>query len=361
MDLEDTINSAIEDSELTTDDNALETTNEPEADTDPAVGEETAPEATSDPTEPITETPGSTQVASPVSKAKEEFAAVNPVTGRENRLPYSRHVKIKDKAVKEAVDAKVKELEGGFSPRLQQYETKVKDYEGRLQKVAEFENVMVNDRVKFLSMLVKMPQYAQILAPLFSQNAQPEQKPQSAPADPYGDMPQPDKDAGDGTMVYSFDGLKSLLDWNAKQVEARVAKRFEDRYAPMEKDYTEFQKVQEVIPHVNRQIAEAQTWPLFKESEAEITNALAYNPTWNLERAYQAVVLPKMQAAKAKSEADTKAERDKMRAELLAELRKAPSSTSAPSSTGKARTAPLSGPHSLEDVINQAIAASGLK
>jgi hypothetical protein len=87
--------------------------------------------------------------------------------------------------------------------------------------------------------------------------------------------------------------------------------------------------------------AKARSWPLFSEHEQEIVQTLRANPKISLERAYQKAILPKL-----------KADRMKMRQELLAELKAKPTATSAPVA---ATPAPAAGPTDLTEVINQAM------
>jgi len=113
----------------------------------------------------------------------------------------------------------------------------------------------------------------------------------------------------------------------------------------MATEWEKHQKVQAFIPQVRAQIAEAQTWPLFAEHEAEIVKALQGNDKLTLEGAYRQVVYPKLVA-----------DRTKMREEILKEVQKAPRSTAAPGSASRssAQQAPT-GPRSLEDVISDSI------
>lgn len=284
------------------------------------------------------------------------------VTGRENRIPYSRVKKIVEKAQNDAKEALKKELEGQFSPKLTDYETKVKSYEDRLTKVAQFEQILENDPQTFLTMLSNIPAYR----PFFEQLAQlaagsqqgsvtPQRDPttgrfvgqaqQGQSADP---MPQPDQQMPDGSMVYSMDGLKSLLDWNARNVENRVTQQVQQRYAPIEQQFQRFQQQQALIPQIERQIADARTWDRFNELEPEVIKILQSDNRISLERAYmqayQQNVVPKLAA-----------DRNKVRNEVLEELKKAPAATSAPAARGYKAQPAQTGPRDLSDVIKEQI------
>lgn len=332
-------------------------------------------ETASDPTPEPVEAKASIEVPNPAVRAEEAakpteddfdkkygLASVS-ASGRENRIPYSRVKKITEKAVNDAKATWQKETASGYVPtaKFTELDTKVKDYEGRLQQVAEFEKVMTQDPVRFLQMLNGLPAYAQIFEKL-QQPRTPESQAQAAPQAPVpDDMPQPDVNLPDGTSFYSMDGVKALNAWNRAQakketmteVESRI-KAIEQRYAPLEKDYNSYQTVQKIMPQVERQIADARTWPLFNESETEIVSALQQFPQYSLERAYQHVVLPKLQAQQAEIASASKVTRESLRAEILNELKQAPRATSA--STGSTRpTQTSAGPRSIEDVIADSI------
>lgn len=318
---------------------------------------EVAPEATSAPVDPIPDT--TTQVASPSASkpVQDDFEKkyglqAQSASGRENRIPYSRVKRIADNAVKDAKTAWQKEVESGFVPttKYQELDTRVKAQDIRLSEVAQFEKVMTSEPVRFLQQLATLPQYAEIFARLTAQ-AQPEVPATPAPLVPE-DMPQPDQELSDGSRVYSMEGVAKLNAWNRAQgkketmqeVEARI-KSIEARYAPLENDYKQHQVVQQIMPKVQQQIADARTWPLFNESEAEIVAVLQKFPAINLERAYQQVVFPKLQA-----------NRDQMRASILKEVKQAPRSTAASSSvTRSSPTTATAGPRKLEDIIADSI------
>lgn len=286
-------------------------------------------------------------------------------SGRENRIPYSRVKKITEKAVNDAKTEWEKAQQTGFVPstKFAELETKTKDYEARLGQVAEFEKVMVKEPVRFLQMLYKQPGYAAIFDQLAGSAAQQptaaqDQVPQAPVPD---DMPQPDQDLSDGSKVYSLEGLKTLLAWQDKRTEARttgaVLKQVEARYGPIEASFNSYQKIQAVIPQVQKQIEDARTWPLFNESEDDIVKALQTNPNWNLERAYQSVVYPKLTSEREVLANQAKVSKDTLRAEILKELKQAPRATSA--SVGQSRPNPVNpgttGPRGLEDVIAESL------
>jgi hypothetical protein len=348
-DLNEIIENAVTDAETTpeptTPDTNLETTPEVVA----------SPEAPEAPSEPIVEETTTSEVSSPGNRDAagkflpkgDEFEKKFGVKatsegGRENRIPYSRVKKIALNAEKEGKTA----AEATFAPKIKEYETKITDYEGRLTKVAEFEDILMNKADVFLQMLSQIPAYKPFFDKLAAQSAAPEA--QAAPQAVPDDMPQPNQELSDGTKVYDLDGLKALNAWNRAQARKEVMEEVEKRYAPMENQWQANQKLQAIIPQVQKQIDEARTWPLFNDSEPEIIKALQADGSLTLERAYQKVVMPKLQA-----------DRTKMREEILKEVRQAPRSTSAPSTPAKSTPDTSTGPRTLEDVIADSVA--GLK
>jgi hypothetical protein len=379
MDLEQTITDAVNDS-LT------------EGDTpDVDVVEEASPEPveapeSDSPVEPAPEVEASAEVPSPaatevpepkVEEPQDDFAKLAGIRqmgvgGRENRIPYSRVKKITEKAVADKVSevaeaALGRKLNSGEKAvdvvkahvaKLPELEAKVTDYESRLSAVGQFEDVMANDPRKFLGILAKIPAYKEFFE-FIDQGAQALQKlqtqPQIAAQQQTGslpdDMPEPDQELEDGSKVYSLDGLKSLLAWQGAQTENRVKSTYEkqlkemqDRYAPIETDWQERRRTEAVLPVIRKKIEEARTWPLFNESEQEILAKLQEDKQISLDDAYRMVVFPKLVS-----------ERNKVRQEVIAEVKKAPTSTAVTSRAGGKPTQ-QAGPRSIEDIIRDQIA-----
>lgn len=339
--MSDTIQSVIEEAvdDFQKPQEAVEVEQVEDTPTEPEV---VVPEATEEPAEAAPEGEPKAE-ADKTKKEPEDFDkkyGLDPTypSGRENRIPYSRVKQITKKAVKDAR----KEWEAEHTPKFQEYETKVKDYESRLERVGRFEQVMMNQPDRFLEMLSKVPAYSRFFKAVedaFAGKFEEGAPSTGGAAAPTSDMPQPDQTLSDGSKVYSMEGLKSLLEWQAAQVEQRVTKQVEERYKPIENEWHTQQRVQAVVPQIQAQIAEARTWPLFKESEAEITQALQKDRALSLEGAYRKVVFPKLQA-----------ERNRMREELVKEIKQAPRATSVPTSSVKAEPVE-SEARSLEDII----------
>jgi hypothetical protein len=253
---------------------------------------------------------------------------------RENRIPYSRV-----RAIVESARKKLHrdwETERGKSSEVQ------RAMEARLQQMDAIGQIMQTDPGRFLQMLQQVnPAYAQFRA---VQEAQ-------AAAQENGDgRPAPDLDLGNGYRTYSPQGLQSLLDWQAQQLEGRL----QSRYQPLEETYRHQQILAEAGQRVTTQLNDAMTWPLFEKHAPEILEVLKRDSAearargersrLTLEAAYRQVVLPRLAL-----------DRDKLRSELLKEIQAAPTSTAAPAGgSAGAASAPGASRH-LDDVIFDAI------
>jgi hypothetical protein len=291
------------------------------------------------------------------------------VGGRENRIPYSRVQQITKTAVNKLAETVLgrklekgedaHKLVKGYMDTATERETKITEYETRLKTVDEFENIMETDPNRFLNMLSGLPTYKEFFdfvnSAIDARNSGVTQPQQTAapepPADPDADMPQPDELLPDGSSVYSLDGLKSLLKWQAGQTEARLnstyeakLKAIEDRYGPMANDWQEYQRKEAVRPMIRKQMEEAKTWAMWDESEEEVLQVLQKNPNISLEGAYREVVFPKLIA-----------DRNKVRQEVIQEVKKAPVASSMPSRAATKPVATSGGPRSLEDIIKESI------
>lgn len=383
VDLEDVIADSVNDAQIedsepakdaVTDDTPVEETS----------AESTTSEETESANESATEEVTSQEVPSPAAGKEETIAdefekLAGPSTGfggRENRIPYSRVKKITEKAVSEIAEAalgrklnqgeKALDVVKSHVAQIPELTTKVIDYEKRLETVGQFEDVMANDPQRFLTMLSKVPAYGEFFQ--FVNHAYEtlsKQQGQETPAANVQEqavqnvavgMPEPDEELADGSKVYSIEGLQKVLDWKAaqvvQQVESRLTKQFEEknkaleqRYTPMEQEWRERRRLEAARPYVEKQLAEAKTWPLFNENEDEIADFLAKNPKANLEQAYRSIVFPKLLA-----------ERSQVKKDVIKEMQTAPTSTSVPNRASTKPVAPKAGPKTLEDVIREQVA-----
>lgn len=345
--IEESLNDSLQGDDTDSTDNAEVSTDAPDTTTE--VTEPIAEETSTEVTNPATARAGSDDEVTDEFTKKFGIQAQS-ITGRENRIPYSRVKKIVERNEKETAARVQKEIEAQFTPKVQEFETKVKDYEDRLTKVAQFEHILENDPQQFLSLLSQVPAYKEFFdyVTKLASGAQPDQ-PVVAASAIDSTMPQPDQQMADGSKVYSMEGLQTLLEWQAKQVEERAVKQAEERvtkrYEPIEREWQAREQMAKIAPIVDKQVAEARTWPLFKDSEPEIIQILKSDPNISLERAYQTAVFPKIQA-----------DRNKIRSEVLAELKSKPMGTTAPVTATKPGVGGSTGPRSLDEIIAEEVA-----
>lgn len=298
--------------------------------------------------------------------AKRHGLQPQSVAGRENRIPYSRVRAIvgKVEAELQKVQAQLQETQ----PKYQEYETKVRDYEERLTKVAQFEHALENDVPTVLNFLSQIPAWKPFFDYIeqLAQNAQgtkgqPNQPAEDKPILDFSTMPQPDQLLPDGSRVYSMKGLQARDEWMARQLRDQAVKEAEaflaSRIQPIEEERRTRQAYDEhmarVVPQIERQVAEARTWPNFTELEPEIIQMIKADRNLSLEgaymRAYQKNIVPKLSA-----------DRNRVRTEVLSELQRQPKQTAAPVVPGQPRQEPT-GPRDMDSVIREALAQQGIK
>ena len=278
IDLENVINDSLNDSQMpdipdsTSDVESMVV----ESTTEPVTLGPTEDTPTTEPTDTGAVPSPAVQVTGPDDEFNKRFGLPTNKFGETNRIPHPRVKQMVTKAEKET-EARVRKeyedkLANEFHPKAQyvELETKVKDYEGRLGQVAQFEQIMMNDPQKFLGMLQQVPAYKEFFDYLNQIAAQPQ-----APAEPQNylddkDMPLPDETLADGSAVYSMDGLRKREEWLSRQIEAKAVKQAEEsfakRIAPIEKEWQDKQRYSAAETQVQRQLTEARgKWDRFTE------------------------------------------------------------------------------------------------
>lgn len=355
-----------------------------------SVNDATTPEVvddveTTDVTEPsVEETTVENQIAAPsdttTTEAEDDFdkkfgLQQTSVTGRENRIPYSRVKKIVAKAEKDAADKIRKELEGKTPTNFSELETKAKSYDELAPRVREYENLLDNNPREFLGRLSQHPAYKEFFAFVEQAAALLDQQKAEAPADNqpylnYNDAPQPDQVLADGTKVYSLEGLAKREEWLARKIEEKAIQQAEDRlskrYAPIEQQWQAQQAQAELMPKIERQISEARQWDKFNELEPKIIEILKSDRSITLDRAYLKAYQEEVAAERERLTTD----RNKIRTEMLAEIKKKPAASAAPTGVVKpvAKTTPKVQTHPdgtpidpVEAAIFASLEESGLK
>src|SRR5579859_16160 len=252
---------------------------------------------------------------------------------RENRIPHSqvkRIVATAEKRLAALVLGKDPDTGKPLSDQVKAYiaqlpelQGKVRQYEEEVTPMRTLGQIMATDSQKFLQILATA--YPQLYGELVK-------KPEPGAFKPdLASKPQPDYKLPDGSMTYSLEGYEKLTEWNNAQVFARVREEAKAAVAESTKPLTDSIAAQKQISAANQRIVEqmsiARNWDGFKENEAEIIAAMneATDAKQRLpiELAYAQVIAKKSK----EREAALVADREKMRADLLKEIKAAPVST----------------------------------
>lgn len=335
---------------------SVESTPDPETSTDPAPassGDET-PSAP----EPVSTLPVEPPAEEKKPEESDDFGSEPEFTtdarGRKqvNRIPHPRVKKMVESAVAKARS----EAETEFGQKISTYEQRIQEYEGVGQ-------VMASDPDRFLAMLQQAyPVYRKYFGEAQGQPAQQQQQPSYAQNDP---MPQPDAVLADGTPAYSPEGFQRVQEWQARQVESRVLDKVNEQFGWVQQERQQRELIEAQRPVVRQQLNDAMTnWDGFQEHFdailAELQNDRAGRLT--LHDAYRTVITrahkAKLDEALKQAEA-LKADRNKIREEVLRELQTRPAATAALPSGATPRTESGGDPNTVRDtrdVIREAIA-----
>jgi hypothetical protein len=258
----------------------------------------TTTSSTTTPTEPITQA------------EKDELAEALGITGDgttkwTTRVNYSK--------VHKAVKALREKQEAAHAAALKTHSEENTRYKSQVER---FDSMVQNPDQLLRALASVNPQYAAYVKG-------------AAPQQPQG-TPQ---------RIETMEDLQRVIDQQVAQ-----------RLKPIEQERAAAQFEAQAIPKIKAQLAEAQTWPLFKEHQAEIQKAVAalpqnLPPEVVLRQAYQSVVLPKLAA-----------NRDTVRSEVMAELKNRPhASTVTTTVSGRGVQSPEA--VDTEDIVRQALAS----
>ncbi len=300
-------------------------------------------------------------------KAEEEVVQAKDARGRENKIPYSRHVKITENAVKKAF-APIAAALGG-KPE----EFKPEAVIARLARATELEGIQAkDDGIKqlidrdpdmFIHQLAQHhPGYRKFAALLDGKVAEkPAQKTEVAVA---GDEPEPDiefKDA-DGNVTgttYSLAGMKKRDAWR----DAKLRESILQELKPLRDDHQARANEAALEPVLKAQIAEAATWKDWAVVEKDVEAVLVADANQaqktgkfghNLRSAYLQVMNDRLEKAVGEATAKATEAATVARKKVVDELKRKPASTSAKTTDGKGEE--QSGPRDLMDVIRGEVA-----
>lgn len=304
----------------------------------------------------------------------EEEVPAKDARGRENKIPYSRHVKITENAVKKAF-APIAAAFGGkpedFKPeavvaRL----TKATEMEGQLAADAGIKNLLNTNPDMFIHRLAQAhPGYRKFAAILDGGTPDKTQQKTTVVADAgAGEEPQPDIEFKDekgnvtGT-TYSLTGMKKRDAWRDAQLRTSILTELKPLRDAHDNAAAAAANEAAMAPVIQAQIQEAATWKDWAAVAKEVEAVLVADGTQaqqtgkyghTLRSAYLQVMNARLE--KAAGEATTKAETAaaEARKKAIEEMKKRPASTSAKTTDGKGEEG--SGPRSLIDVIKGEVA-----
>ncbi len=275
---------------------------------------------------------------------------------RENRIPYSRMLKIVENAKKKLADE--------HKAVVAAEQAKFTKAEQELINYRKADELFKNDPERYLDTLAVLnPAYKKFRGGTTAPEA--EKQAADAAATP---MPQPDGRYDDGTLGYTVEGQKKLDEWKSEQIEMRAFNRakaeFDKQFKPVKDREQAAAFRAEKMPAIQRAVADAtEMWGKAfvddynkaNSGQSEILKMLQANdgqqgrPFMTFEQATAKVLLPKMQEA-------NRVDQNAMRAKLLKELKDAPKAAARHTPSAAAIATADDGPRDMEDVIRESIA-----
>ena len=305
------------------------------------------PSKSADPAKPDLPAADPAKPLSEVEQALESAGIKPPIEGqRENRIPYSRVQKI--------VENFEKKLNATHEAAIKEATTKFTTVEPELQNFRKVDQLITTDPDKYIGMLATLypDKYKRFVTPAG------DTKPVVAAApNPLGARPAPDVTFTDGSTGYSPEQHDKLLDWVAQTAEANAIKRFDERFAPLEKDRKTAEARQQAeeqrardLPAINARLANMSAiyGKLFDDDFAKQENSetlkLIRSKGISMEAACAEVFTPLLRA-----------DENTLRAKILKEMNERPRAAdkTAPAAVGDRHAS--DGPATIEDVIREAI------
>lgn len=302
----------------------------------------------------------------PPAADPDDFDAVAPETtdslGRKrvNSIPHPRVKTMIEKATRKQIAVVAKELGitkaeaelrlEDVTGALTERNTRLTQYEQRLQNVESIEAIMAGDPDRFMAMMAEVhPGYRE-----FAKQVVQAATAAAAPDDPE---PEPDFDMGDGRKTYSLEGLRKLREWDKRQAAQAARGEIEKDIAPLRAHYEQQTKREQqeaqaravyaqASDKIEQTLVKAKQWPGFVDHGPAILEAYKARPDGDLFEAYLAVVMPAVAA-----------DRAKIREEVLADINKQGRTTSATASAAAAR--PTSGVRSTADLAREVMRELG--
>lgn len=291
--------------------------------------------------EPVPEPPAALSEA---EKMLADAGIKAPKAGeRENRIPYSRTVKIIENALKKQT--------AGHTTALNEVQSKVQAYEGELATFRNADRLATQDPDRYMQMLATVnPAYKRFLQP--AADAKPAA---AATTAALGPAPGPDVKFSDGSLGYSPEQMQKREDWLVAKAQAdavaAVRAEYDKRLGPIEAERKAREAEAARLPEIQKTIAEVKDqWgdEFPKEGSAEekaIVKLLNENPRMSFATAVSRVMVPKLRA-----------DREKQRMELLEEMKGREKAAAKGAPAAVKGVGDPNAPRSTEDIIRQAIA-----
>jgi hypothetical protein len=205
--------------------------------------------------------------------AKEHGLKATDKLGRVNRIPYPV---VKDRIVPNAI----KKAEAAWTKdKLEPVQRTVKDYETRLNAIAETERIQFEEPRRFLTMLAHIPGYTQLFDELsqgkFSANAAAAEKGPRASVPADDQMPTADAKDKDGNIIgWTHEGMEKRFAWERRQAARDAKTEAMKELQPMRDRFEADQAAQAVTESIDGIIGLAADWPGFKDNYVPILEAL---------------------------------------------------------------------------------------
>lgn len=314
-------------------------------------------------TEPATpaadEKPADPSEEDDLKKLEQELLAATPTLGK-GRIKVSRHQALLTRTQRQAEAAQAKalaELQEKFEP-LRKYE--MPEWAERLEAIQVAET---QPERFFNEVLLKTPEYQRLVdAYVDAKLAERGTKQPETPAATIGEMPKPDVINPDGSLGYSAEGARNLVQWELAKAQQTFKGELDTRLEGLRKEITPLaearkteQQLQAAVARMKPILDDARTnWPGFKDHEPAIAAEMRKpgNERMTIHDAYRKVVIPTFATDRAKMEAE-------ITKKVLADLNKPkPKTAASPGSVPAAKGHDPNVARETEDVIRAAIAGA---
>lgn len=165
-----------------------------------------------------------------------------------------------------------------------------------LQEAQRIGQLYTQDRPRFIHELLADPTHGPALRAQLMQSVREQQSTDTEP--------QPDRQAEDGTLLYSAPQQAKWAEWRERKLMAQVTEKLQplEQYRQQSEHAVKAAQMEHAAhQEASALIAEAKAWPGFEAHRSEIRAAMEADPRLSLERAYIKVASAKLpQEAEAK-------------------------------------------------------------